>query len=121
MFIMSSYRFGWLLWIYGIDFEMTICFPKREKQLIKYVPNISSAAWAIIYLVTIKGVKSSGKVVYVTGTLPYIMLTIFVIRGITLPGSMEGLRYYLLPEWSRLTDPKVLFLLNDELKFTVIP
>ena len=69
--------------------------------------HLIAASWSMIYLVTIRGVKSSGKVVYITGTLPYLMLTVFVIRGVTLPGSMAGILYYIVPEWSRLSDPKV--------------
>ena len=69
--------------------------------------HLIAASWLMIYLVTIRGVKSSGKVVYITGTLPYLMLTVFVVRGVTLPGSKEGILYYIVPEWSRLSDPKV--------------
>jgi len=43
-----------------------------------------------------------GKVVYVTVTLPWLLLIIFVIRGVTLPGAMEGIKYYLLPNWKML-------------------
>ena len=38
-------------------------------------------AWVIICLCMIKGVKSSGKVVYVTAIFPYIVLAILFVRG----------------------------------------
>ncbi len=63
--------------------------------------------WVWIYLSIIKGVKSVGKVVYVTVVLPWIILLVFIIRGITLPGALEGLRYYLTPNFAALKDPMV--------------
>ncbi|XP_070200526.1 sodium- and chloride-dependent glycine transporter 2-like [Littorina saxatilis] len=61
----------------------------------------------IIFLALIKGVKSSGKVVYVTATLPYLLLTVLLVRGATLPGAKDGILYYLTPDFSRLLDPQV--------------
>ena len=35
------------------------------------------------------------------------MLTILLIRGASLPGAMIGIKYYLTPDFSRLTDSRV--------------
>lgn len=43
----------------------------------------------ILYFSLFKGVKSSGKVVWVTATAPYFILTILLIRGLFLPGSSK--------------------------------
>jgi len=64
-------------------------------------------AWIVIFLCLIKGVKSSGKVVYFTATFPYIVLTILLIRGALLEGSLEGVKFYITPQWDRLADAKV--------------
>jgi len=45
--------------------------------------------------------------VYVTATLPYILLVVFLIRGLTLPGAFTGLKYYLTPDFNRLLDSQV--------------
>ncbi|KAG7263176.1 LOW QUALITY PROTEIN: hypothetical protein CRUP_002206 [Coryphaenoides rupestris] len=61
----------------------------------------------ILYFSLWKGVKSSGKVVYITATMPYIVLFVLLIRGITLPGAMDGIRAYLHIDLKMLNKPKV--------------
>jgi solute carrier family 6 noradrenalin transporter-like protein 2 len=53
--------------------------------------------------------KLSGIVVWGTATLPYLVLTILLIRGLMLPGSLTGITYYLQPELYRLLDTQVTF------------
>lgn len=62
------------------------------------------ASWTIVVLALIKGIQSSGKVVYFTATFPYVILIVLFARGVTLPGALEGLRYYFTPNWSRIKD-----------------
>ncbi|XP_052060757.1 sodium-dependent neutral amino acid transporter B(0)AT3-like [Mytilus californianus] len=64
-------------------------------------------AWLIVFLCMIKGIASSGKVVYVTATFPYLVLIIFFFRGVTLEGFQHGLEYFFVPDFSRLGDPQV--------------
>lgn len=49
------------------------------------------------------------KVAYFTATFPYVMLLILLIRGVTLPGAMDGIYYYLSPDLNRLANIQVLF------------
>ncbi|RUS89020.1 hypothetical protein EGW08_003191, partial [Elysia chlorotica] len=63
--------------------------------------------WIIICAALIGGVKSMGKVGYVSAILPYILLTVLVVRGVTLEGAYKGLTFYLKPDFSKLSDSRV--------------
>ncbi|XP_036359791.1 sodium-dependent serotonin transporter-like isoform X2 [Octopus sinensis] len=88
-----------------------------EIQYSKGIDDVGGVKWkiflcllgvfSIVYFSLWKGIKSSGKVVWVTATLPYIVLLVLLVRGCTLPGSYEGIIYYLKPNWSMLLQPGV--------------
>ena len=60
--------------------------------------------FVISYLCCIKGIKSSGKVAYVTATTPYILLIVLLVKGLTLDGASTGLKFLFVPNWSKLGD-----------------
>uniref|UniRef100_A0A665TLW5 Transporter n=1 Tax=Echeneis naucrates TaxID=173247 RepID=A0A665TLW5_ECHNA len=62
-------------------------------------------AWLITYLFIVQGVKSTGKVVYFTATFPYVVLFIYLIRGITLHGAVNGVKYMFTPKMEQLANP----------------
>ncbi|XP_034560913.1 sodium-dependent neutral amino acid transporter B(0)AT1-like [Notolabrus celidotus] len=63
------------------------------------------AAWSVICICYIRGISTSGKAAYVTAILPYIVLLIFLIRGLTLKGALSGLRHLFTPDVHMLTKP----------------
>ncbi|XP_054456755.1 sodium- and chloride-dependent betaine transporter-like [Anoplopoma fimbria] len=65
------------------------------------------ACWVACYFCIWKGIRFTGKVVYFTAVFPYVMLTILLVRGLTLPGAWKGVVYYLYPDPSRLADFQV--------------
>ncbi|XP_033103090.1 sodium- and chloride-dependent taurine transporter-like [Anneissia japonica] len=64
-------------------------------------------AWLIVFFCLVRGIKSSGKVVYFTATFPYLVLFILLIRGATLPGHLDGIKFFIVPKFDRLSDPQV--------------
>ncbi|XP_063415192.1 sodium- and chloride-dependent glycine transporter 2-like isoform X2 [Mytilus trossulus] len=76
----------------GIRLELLICL---------------FVAWLIVFLCLCKGIKSSGKVVYVTVTFPYVVLLIFLVRAVTLPGAIDGIKFMFIPKWHKLLSTQV--------------
>ncbi|NXO60296.1 SC6A7 protein, partial [Aramus guarauna] len=64
-------------------------------------------AWVLVFLCTLKGIRSLGKALYFTATFPYLIVLILIIRGATLDGSLDGIRFYLSSDWSRLQSAQV--------------
>lgn len=60
------------------------------------------AAWTFIGLVLMKGIKSSGKVAYFLAVFPYIVLIVLLVRSATLEGAMDGMLYFITPEWDKM-------------------
>ncbi|KAI5207920.1 sodium- and chloride-dependent transporter XTRP3 [Manis pentadactyla] len=63
-------------------------------------------AWLVVYLCILRGTESTGKVVYLTASLPYCVLLIYLVRGLTLHGATNGLAYMFTPKMEQLTNPK---------------
>ncbi|XP_040613672.1 sodium-dependent dopamine transporter isoform X3 [Mesocricetus auratus] len=61
----------------------------------------------LLYFSLWKGVKTSGKVVWITATMPYVVLTALLLRGVTLPGAMDGIKAYLSVDFYRLCEASV--------------
>ncbi len=57
-----------------------------------------------MYLCICNGVKGTGKAVYVTAILPYVILVVLLVHGIGLEGSADGVYFFLMPNFSKLLD-----------------
>lgn len=64
-------------------------------------------AWIIVYFALWKSVRSSGRVLYVTATLPFVLVLAFLGRSLTLAGADLGLNYLFKPQWELLGESKV--------------
>ena len=54
-----------------------------------------------VFYTSCSGIKTSGKVVYVTAVFPFMALLGLFIMSMTLPGSGEGVKYFFDPTVSR--------------------
>ncbi|MCF8000360.1 MAG: sodium-dependent transporter [Halanaerobiales bacterium] len=75
--------------------------------------------WVVIYFILRNGAQSVGKVVMITVPLPIILMGILLIRAVTLPGAVEGLNYFLEPNFSMLSNPSVWIDAYSQVFFTL--
>ncbi|XP_058831890.1 sodium-dependent nutrient amino acid transporter 1-like isoform X2 [Topomyia yanbarensis] len=91
------------------------------KTIMNLVPNIDNgigvpdwklvlcllACWICIFGLLVKGIKSSGKATYVLAIFPYVILLMLLIRSCTLTGALDGIKYFVQPQWEKLLEPDV--------------
>ncbi|XP_075241420.1 sodium-dependent serotonin transporter-like isoform X1 [Convolutriloba macropyga] len=81
-YVLENYKAAGLQDMGGLKWELSICL---------------MFVFIVVYFSLWKGIKGSGKVVWITATAPYIILFCLLLRGLTLPGAMMGVKYYLTP------------------------
>ena len=65
-----------------------------------------------------KGLARVSKVVMWTVPLPILCLVILFIRGVTLPGAVDGLAYYLTPDFSKILDAEIWMMAYGQVFFS---
>ena len=108
LFVFKSFDLGWTTNPEAYFFEEFLQFSGSSFNLggIQWPIFFALIAiWAINYLIIAggvqKGIEKASKIF-----MPLLagMLLIIVFRGITLPGSMEGIKAFLTPDFSRIFD-----------------
>lgn len=59
-------------------------------------------AWICVFFCLFKGVAVLGKVMHFCAPFPYLVLLVLLIRGVTLEGAVEGIKFYIIPRWEKL-------------------
>uniref|UniRef100_A0A1Q3FP21 Transporter n=1 Tax=Culex tarsalis TaxID=7177 RepID=A0A1Q3FP21_CULTA len=94
-----------------------------DKVVVKLAPNLYDGigtpdwklalcllvCWICITAMLIKGIKSSGKASYFLAIFPYVILVILLGRACSLDGAVDGILYFVSPDWSKLLEPNVWF------------
>ena len=44
----------------------------------------------------------SRREIFVSALFPYVILITLLVRGVTLPGSLQGILFYITPDWEKL-------------------
>ncbi|KAL0968632.1 hypothetical protein UPYG_G00269390 [Umbra pygmaea] len=76
----------------GLNWRMTLCL---------------LAAWSMVGLAMIRGIQSSGKVMYFSSLFPYVVLICFLVRALLLKGSVDGIRHMFTPKLEIMLESKV--------------
>lgn len=81
---------------------------ERSVDVVKNIWSPVSKSATVLYLLDVTADSHVTndcmfQAVYVTATFPYLVLTIFLIRGLTLPGATDGLVYLFTPDVSLVT------------------
>jgi solute carrier family 6 GABA transporter-like protein 1 len=64
-------------------------------------------AWVVVYFALWKGITEARKFVYFCAIFPYFLIVVLLIRGLTLPGAMTGISFYLTPNITKLSETTV--------------
>ncbi|KAM7542662.1 hypothetical protein Aperf_G00000016847 [Anoplocephala perfoliata] len=64
-------------------------------------------AWILVFLSIFRGIRASGRVLYITATAPFILMAILLGRTAALNGAKKGILYYMQPKWDRLASLEV--------------
>ena len=75
--------------------------------------------WVALFFIMFKGAKVIGKVAVWTVCIPWALLVILMVRGLTLPGAIDGLNYYLTPDFAAMANPDVWFAAFSQIAFTL--
>uniref|UniRef100_A0A3Q3MJM6 Transporter n=1 Tax=Labrus bergylta TaxID=56723 RepID=A0A3Q3MJM6_9LABR len=84
-----------------------LCIGETKQKMRWELFLILILAWILIYLCIFKGVKSTGKVVYFTALFPYLILVALLINNAQLPGAIDGIIFFIVPEWEKLLSVEV--------------
>lgn len=117
--------FGWIIKYFVTYLTLDVATINFEQYFSSFAGNAESIVWhfiavlisiGVISLGVIKGIEKINKVV-----MPLMFMIFFglMIRSLTLPGAMEGVKYLLNPDWDKLMNPVTWVMALGQAFFTV--
>lgn len=77
-----------------LDWRMALCF---------------LLAWTCEALSTLRGIRSVGKVVYLTSSMPYVVMISLLIITCLQDGAWNGIKAFFVPHWEKILEIEVWF------------
>lgn len=105
---------GWCIYYFGSSVMFPL--PDSSTSALVYWDSFQSSMLPVVFhgiamlfagFVILRGVRAIERVNTVIIPLLLLILLISFIRAITLPGSIDGIRYLFTPDWSTLLQPNV--------------
>lgn len=59
--------------------------------------------WLLVYLIVWRGLHQSGYIIWFTALFPYTVMSVLLIRAVTLPGAVDGLMAYIHVRMPKMT------------------
>lgn len=75
--------------------------------------------WVVLFFIMVRGARVIGRISIWLVCIPWLLLIVLVVRGLTLPGAIDGLNYYLTPNFAALGDGDVWFAALSQIAFTL--
>ncbi|CAG4979850.1 unnamed protein product [Colias eurytheme] len=76
-------------------------------------------SWLIIFIIVARGVKSTGKAAYFLALFPYVVMFILLIRAVTLPGAVDGILFFVTPQWEKILEVRVWYAAVTQVFFSL--
>ena len=122
-FFVLSFNLGWGSDPNAFFFKSFLSVSKSPSQIGEIRTPIFVALaimwfinWAIVYRGVRKGIELANKIFM---PLLFILTAVLVFWSLSLKGAFEGLKVYLIPDFSKLTDPKVWIDAYSQIFFTL--
>ncbi len=122
IYMFHSFNLGWGTDTKTFFFEQVLHVSSGAAEMGSFnLPILAALAvsWVLVYFCVWKGVESVSRVVAVTMPLPVAVLAVLTIRGALLPGSWDGVLYYLTPNFAALLDDDVWRAAMSQIFFTL--
>ncbi|XP_075534834.1 sodium- and chloride-dependent glycine transporter 2-like [Dermacentor variabilis] len=90
---------------YHFFYKRVLGFSPHSRDQGSYQAHLLLAValgWCCVFACVHDGIRSLGKVIYITTTLPFGLLLIILARVLTLPGASVGLKFFIVPKWSEV-------------------
>uniref|UniRef100_A0A803SXW0 Transporter n=1 Tax=Anolis carolinensis TaxID=28377 RepID=A0A803SXW0_ANOCA len=106
-FLVSVYYnmiMAWVMWYFINSFRNPLPWSSCPQDDPGEIPR----CLLLLSVINVLGILNSVGLlaIYFTTTFPYILLTIFLIYGLTLPGAVDGLTYLFTPKLKVLSNPR---------------